>query len=102
VSDSIGKSEKAILNAVVHKDYASGIPIQLSVYDDRLVIWNPGQLPEAWTLDDLQQKHPSQPFNPDIANTFFRAGEIEAWGRGIERIFEACRKAETPEPELRL
>jgi ATP-dependent DNA helicase RecG len=24
------------------------------------------------------------------------AGEIEAWGRGIQRIFDACREAETP------
>ena len=26
---------------------------------------------------------------------------IEAWGRGIERIIEACREASTPEPEFR-
>ena len=25
---------------------------------------------------------------------------IEAWGRGIERIMEACLDAKTPEPEL--
>ena len=33
---------EALLNAVVHKDYGSGIPIQISVYDDRIVIWNAG------------------------------------------------------------
>ena len=31
-----------------------------------------------------------QPVN--IANAFFRAGEIEAWGRGIQRILQACRE----------
>lgn len=31
---------EALLNAVVHKDYSSGIPIQISVYDDRVVFWN--------------------------------------------------------------
>ena len=36
-----------------------------------------------------------------MANAFFRAGMIEAWGRGIELILEACRVAEVPEPELR-
>lgn len=87
---------EAILNAVVHKDYASGIPIQLSVYDDRLVIWNPGQLPEAWTLDDLQQKHPSKPFNPLLAGAFFRSGYIESWGRGIEKINRACQQHDIP------
>ena len=42
--------------------------------------------------------HPSRPFNPHLANTFFRAGEIEAWGRGIQKIRDACAEAGTPEP----
>ncbi|MEP6905951.1 MAG: ATP-binding protein, partial [Gemmatimonadales bacterium] len=82
---------EAVLNAVIHKDYATGTPVQISVYADTLMIWNPGQLPTAWTVEKLREKHASQPFNPDVANVFFRAGEIEAWGRGIERIFGACR-----------
>ena len=36
---------EALLNAMVHKDYGSGIPIQVRVYDDKIVLWNPGQLP---------------------------------------------------------
>jgi ATP-dependent DNA helicase RecG len=74
---------EALLNAVVHKDYSSGIPIQISVYEDRIVFWNAGVLPENWTLKRFLGKHPSQPFNPLIANAFFRAGYIESWGRGI-------------------
>ncbi|MCC6781369.1 MAG: putative DNA binding domain-containing protein [Planctomycetes bacterium] len=83
---------EALLNAVVHKDYASGIPIQVSVYDDQLVIWNPGELPERWTVKQLLGKHASRPFNPLLANAFFRAGFIEAWGRGIEKIQHECRE----------
>jgi predicted HTH transcriptional regulator len=49
----------------------------------------------------LKAKHPSHPFNPCVANVFFRAGQIEAWGRGIERIFSACTSAGTPPPALR-
>jgi ATP-dependent DNA helicase RecG len=37
---------EAILNAIVHKEYASGVPVQISVYSDQLMIWNPGQLPD--------------------------------------------------------
>ena len=85
---------------VIHKDYATGTPVQISVYADTLMIWNPGQLPATWTVEKLTQKHSSQPFNPDIANVFFRAGEIEAWGRGIESIFGACRAAGFPDPVL--
>ena len=92
---------EAVLNAVVHKDYTRGTPIQISVYPDKLMIWNPGELPLDWTVEKLLGKHASIPFNPDIANVFFRAGMIEAWGRGIERIIEACREAGTPEPEVK-
>lgn len=92
---------EAVTNAIVHKDYSRGAPIQISVYADKLMIWNPGQLPEDWTVERLLQKHSSEPFNPEIANVFFRAGMIESWGRGIERIFEACEKAACPKPKLR-
>ena len=92
---------EAILNAVVHKDYASGAPIQISVYTNKLMIWNPGVLPQDWDVAKLLAKHASQPFNPDVANTFFRAGMIESWGRGIERIMDSCLEAGNPAPELR-
>jgi ATP-dependent DNA helicase RecG len=92
---------EAVLNAVVHKDYASGGTIQISVYPDKLMIWNPGELPPDWTVERLLEKHASIPFNPDVAGVFFRAGMIESWGRGIERILETCRVAGTPTPELR-
>jgi ATP-dependent DNA helicase RecG len=89
---------EALLNAVVHKDYSSGIPIQISVYDDKIVFWNPGGLPENWTLERLLGKHPSMPFNPLLANAFFRAGYIEAWGRGIEKINRECREHDIQPP----
>ena len=93
---------EALLNAVVHKDYSSANPIQISVYPEQLTLWNPGKLPENWTVDRLRDKHPSQPFNPDIANTFFRAGLIEAWGTGIERMLNACKAAKIPDPEFKV
>lgn len=93
---------EALLNAVVHRDYAVPAPIQIRVHDDRLRIYNAGSLPEGWTLEKLLGPHPSQPYNPDIANAFFRAGEIETWGRGIDRVMRACRRAGTPEPKIRL
>ena len=90
---------EAILNSVIHKFYGSFSPIQISVYDNKLMIWNAAALPIGWTVETLMQKHSSQPFNPEIASVFFRAGEIEAWGRGIERIVTACKDygAEAPE-----
>ena len=92
---------EAVLNALVHRDYAIHAPVQIRVYDDCLKIWNPAVLPEGWTLKSLLGEHSSRPFNPYVANTFFRAGEIEAWGRGIQHMFAACRSADAPEPQIR-
>ena len=91
---------EALLNAIVHKSYESLTPIQIGVYDDKLEIWNCGTLPDEWTIKNLLGKHRSRPYNPDIANVFFRAGEIEAWGRGIERMILACKKEGCPEPKI--
>ena len=90
---------EALLNAIVHKDYSSSIPIQISVYEDQIVMWNAGQLPTGWTLDRLLGKHPSRPFNPLVASAFFRSGFIESWGRGIEKIDDACRAHGIEPPE---
>ncbi|MCP5052532.1 MAG: winged helix-turn-helix transcriptional regulator [bacterium] len=90
---------EALLNAIVHKDYGSGIPIQIKVHENKIILWNQGELPENWTIERLKQKHPSNPYNPDIANAFFRAGLIESWGRGIEKIDTECRKHGIPAPE---
>ena len=91
---------EAILNALVHRDYSVGAPVQIRVYEDRLKIWNPAVLPEGWTLADLLGQHASTPFNPAVANVFFRSGEIETWGRGIQRILQACQEAEVPAPRI--
>ena len=69
-----------------HKDYSSGIPIQISIYKDKIYIANDGRLPDNWTIDALKEKHKSRPFNPLIANVFYKSGMIESWGRGIEKI----------------
>ncbi len=47
----------------------------------------------------IVKPHKSEPFNPSIANVFYRAGYIEAWGRGIQKICEACRELGTADPE---
>ena len=97
----VGALREAVLNAIIHKDYSSGIPIQISVYDDKLIIWNEGELPENWTVAKLKVKHPSRPYNPDIANAFFRSGLIESWGRGTIKIFNEAKAAKIPVPIFR-
>ncbi len=52
--------------------------------------------------EKLMGKHESIPYNPEIAKCFFLAGLIEAWGRGIERITEACKQDGYPMPEWKV
>jgi ATP-dependent DNA helicase RecG len=89
---------EALLNAIAHKDYSGGVPIQISVYSDKIIIWNEGHLPENWTVKNLLEKHASRPYNPDIANTLFRSGYIGSWGRGTIKIIRECKQAGIPEP----
>jgi ATP-dependent DNA helicase RecG len=89
---------EAVINAIAHKDYAASIPIQISVYDHKVMIWNAGPLPFDWSLAQLLDKHSSQPANPDIARVFFLAGLIESWGRGIELIRNTCLDYGSPAP----
>ncbi|MBR3429435.1 MAG: ATP-dependent DNA helicase RecG [Clostridia bacterium] len=90
-----------LLNAVVHKDYASCNPIQISIYEDHMYIWNDGEMPSNLrTTENLFAKHSSKPFNPKLAHVFFISGMIEAWGRGFDKIKAACNALyETPMPD---
>ena len=89
---------EALLNAIAHKDYSGGTPIQISVYSDKIIFWNEGQLPENWTIENLLTKHPSKAYNPDIANALFRSGYIESWGRGTLKMIRECELAGLPKP----
>ena len=92
-----------LLNAIVHKDYSSCNPIQISVYADKIYVWNDGEMPASLaSTEKLFQKHSSKPYNPKLANIFFKSGMIEAWGRGFDKIREACRKYNAPLPEYEI
>jgi predicted HTH transcriptional regulator len=63
---------KILLNAIVHQDYSSCNPIQISVYEDKMYIWNEGEIPPNLdSADRLFMKHSSKPHNrkPSITNT---------------------------------
>ena len=42
-----------LLNAIVHKDYSGCNPIQISVYEDKIYIWNDGEMPP--NLDSIEE-----------------------------------------------
>jgi len=90
-----------VLNPINHKDYASGVPIQISVYDDHIEIFNIGKWPEQLPLNEnLYQKHESIPRNPILADAFYMSGEIEAWGTGFLKIKGECDEINAPYPKV--
>ncbi len=82
---------EAVYNALIHCNWADNIPIQIRIEDDVMYISNSSLLPFGWTAETLLEAHSSKPFNPDIARVFYRAGYIESWGRGIQKICDACK-----------
>ena len=54
---------------------------------------------ELNSTEKLFEKHSSKPYNPKLANVFFKSGMIEAWGRGFDKIKEACAKYNGRLPE---
>lgn len=90
---------EALYNALVHSNWSAGIPIQVRIEDDAMYISNECVFPSDWTMESLLKRHQSRPYNPKIARAFFRAGYIESWGRGIQKIFEVCNEYGTLQPE---
>ena len=92
---------EAVVNALVHRDYTIAADVQVRVYDDRLVVWNPGGLPEGIRIEQLKEPdHPSIPRNPHLARAFYFAGLIERWGTGTTRMVRLCAEQGLPEPEF--
>ena len=87
-----------LYNSIAHKQY-TGAPIQMRVWDDYVEIWNEGMLPIGLTPEALLKKHSSHPRNKNIANAFFKAGFIESWGRGYEKIRRGFENVGLPLPK---
>src|SRR5690606_33129445 len=96
----IAALREVILNALVHRNYM-GAPVQIRVYDDKIIFWNEGTLPQGLSLETLKGFHASQPRNTLIADVCFKGGLIDTWGRGIQKIYSACKEAGLPEPEIK-
>jgi len=75
--------------------------LQIRVYDDKMVLSNGATLSAEVPIEMFKQNHISKPFNPLIANMFYKAGFVESWGKGTNNIIDDCLKINLPEPEYR-
>lgn len=91
---------EAILNALVHRDYSvhtENMPIQLTMYADRVEIKNPGGLYGRLTVDQLGQAQPDTR-NPYLVTAMEAMGQTENRYSGIPRIRHAMAEAHLPQP----
>lgn len=79
---------EALVNAIVHRDYANPASTLVSVMEDRFEVVSHGGLPSPYSLEEFQM-NVSVLRNPRLAGVFYRLGLIEAYGTGVRRMFEA-------------
>ncbi|HPC35755.1 MAG TPA: ATP-binding protein [Candidatus Marinimicrobia bacterium] len=92
---------EAVINAIVHADYViNNFTIQIAIFDDRIEITNPGELPFGLTLEDAIGGI-SILRNQVIGRVFKELNLIEQWGSGLARMIEICNEAELHPPEFK-
>jgi ATP-dependent DNA helicase RecG len=91
---------EAIINAVCHRDYTVPSNTDVRIYDDKLIVCNPGGLPFGITIEELYKPHSSVLRNKGIGGVFYDIGWIEQWGSGIDKMRRACTRAGLPEPHF--
>jgi ATP-dependent DNA helicase RecG len=93
---------ESILNALVHRDYSvhtEGMPIQITMYEDRIEIRNPGGLYGRIKIDQLGKVQPDTR-NPIIANELEVLKVTENRYSGIPTIRRAMHEYGLPQPEF--
>lgn len=91
---------EALINAVVHRDYSiTGSDIKFAIFDNRIEITSPGNLPKSLDIEDIKEGR-SEIRNKTIARFFKEIRFVEQWGTGIRRIISACKEANLKEPDF--
>ena len=98
--------DEALVNAVIHREYAVTTPIYCTVYRDKLEIRNPGNIPQlvphSFSLDETVLD--TVPRNPKIVEWMHRLTDergnnfVHALSEGTRRMHEEMEKLELPPP----
>lgn len=78
---------EGIVNAITHRSYSlSGAYIRVDMYEDRLEITSPGDLPSLVTVENIKYTRYSR--NPNIARVLSDFGWVRELNEGVNRIYE--------------
>lgn len=81
------------MNALTHRDYLiQGSEVHVDMYDDRMVIYSPGSMPEGRLIQTMNLEDiPSVRRNPVIADIFAQLGYMERKGSGMGKIINPIK-----------
>jgi predicted HTH transcriptional regulator len=91
---------EAIVNAIAHRDYTTAGAVQVSVFADRVEVWNPGALLPPLTPESLRRPHGSIARNPRICEALFLTHYIEKYGTGTLMMIRESLAHALPEPDF--
>lgn len=92
---------EGIVNAVTHRAYnLNGDDIRIIMYDDRIVIHSPGDLPSIVTVDNIRTTHYSR--NPAIARALVQFGWVREFGEGVNRMYKNMEEYFLDDPEYKV
>ncbi|MCM1439634.1 MAG: putative DNA binding domain-containing protein [Roseburia sp.] len=79
---------EALLNSIVHREYALSGSTLINIFDDRMEFVSLGGLPKGIEYEDIMLGV-SMPRNKKLADIFYRLKLIESYGTGISKIMQA-------------
>ncbi len=89
--------KNGITNAVTHRNYAiSGEHTKIFIYDDRMEILSPGDLPGIVTINNIKEKRYAR--NPIISRTLTELGIVRELNEGVSRIYREMSDLFLEEP----
>ncbi len=90
---------EALVNALVHRDYSLSAPIRVLMFDDRIEIHSPGNLPNTVTVENIKMGiHVER--NPIILSFMAKLGLMTRLGTGILRILDLAKQTQLPTPDF--
>lgn len=86
---------EALLNSYIHRDMLSPIANEFCIFKDRIEIFNPGEFNSEYNIEDyLNGGGKSICRNQLLADTIYLSEDIEAFGTGLKRINDLCKKSD--------
>lgn len=79
--------EELLVNALIHRDYFISAPIRIFIFDNRIEILNPGNLPNNLTLENIKAGN-SNMRNPILASFATKILPYRGLGSGVRRALK--------------